>query len=371
MRARFLTVVALLGATVALARADEKPLDRAELDKRIVAATYEAAVAGTNIFNGGNQEGCYQLYKGTLGALAPLLDHRPKLQASVKAALAKASAQKPGDGAFTLRAALDAIQDDIAPGKKTLWDRLGGEAAVKAVVNDFVLLAADDPKVNFFRNGKYKLDDAGVKKLKTQLVELVSATTGGPLKYSGRDMKVSHKGMGITDAEFDALAGHLVTVLKKYNVPKTETDELLKIVGSTRADIVEKAPMQPAKKALWDRLGGEKAVEKVVHEFVVAAAKDPKVNFFRDGKYKLDAKGVADLEKLLVDLVSMVSGGPREYKGKSMKDSHKGMGITDAEFGALAGHLVDALKANKVPQAEIDELVGLVASTKGDIVEKK
>jgi hemoglobin len=370
MRARFLMVVALLGATVALARADEKPLDRAELDKRIVAAVYESAVAGTNLFNTGKADDCFRLYQGTLGALAPLLDHRPKLQATVKAALAKASAQKPADGAFTLRAALDAIQDDIAPGKKTLWDRLGGEKAVTAVVNDFVLLAADDPKVNFFRNGKYKLDGAGVAKLKTQLVELVSAVSGGPLKYSGRDMKTSHKGMGITDAEFDALAGHLVTVLKKYNVPKTETDELLKIVGGTRADIVEKAPT-PVKKALWDRLGGEKAVEKVVHEFVVAAAKDPKVNFLRDGKFKLDAKGVADLEKKLVDLISAVSGGPRKYEGKSMKDSHKGMGITEAEFGALAGHLVDALKSNGVPKAEIDELVGLVASTKGDIVEKK
>jgi hemoglobin len=54
-----------------------------------------------------------------------------------------------------------------------------------------------------------------------------------------------------------------------------------------------------------------------------------------------------------------------------MKDSHKGMGITEAEFGALAGHLVATLKKYNVPQAEIDELVGLVASTKGDIVEKK
>ena len=374
MRARFVLALTLLGATVSLARADDKPLDRAELDKRIVATVYETAVAGTNLFNAGNHEGCFRLYQGAIGALVPLLDHRAKLQTSVKASLAKAASQKAADGSFTLRDALDAIQNDIAPGKKTLWDRLGGEPAVKAVVNDFVLLAADDPKVNFFRNGKYKVDAAGVAKLKTQLVELVSAVSGGPIKYTGRDMKAAHKGMGITDAEFDALAGHLVATLKKYKVPQAEIDELVKIVAGTRGDIVEKAPVPPVppvKKALWDRLGGEKAVQAVVHDFVAAAAKDPKVNFLRDGKFKLDAKGVEDLEKKLVDLVSAVSGGPRKYEGKSMKDSHKGMGVTEAEFGALAGHLVATLKKFNVPQAEIDELVGLVASTKGDIVEKK
>lgn len=240
MRARFVLALTLLGATVSLARADDKPLDRAELDKRIVATVYETAVAGTNLFNAGNHEGCFRLYQGALGALVPLLDHRAKLQTSVKASLAKAASQKAADGSFTLRDALDAIQNDIAPGKKTLWDRLGGEPAVKAVVNDFVLLAADDPKVNFFRNGKYKVDAAGVAKLKTQLVELVSAVSGGPIKYTGRDMKAAHKGMGITDAEFDALAGHLVATLKKFNVPQAEIDELVGLVASTKGDIVEK-----------------------------------------------------------------------------------------------------------------------------------
>ena len=60
--------------------------------------------------------------------------------------------------------------------------------------------------MNFFRNGAVKLDADGVKRLEMHLVELVSATTGGPLKYEGRDMKRAHAGMMITDAEFDALA---------------------------------------------------------------------------------------------------------------------------------------------------------------------
>ena len=70
-------------------------------------------------------------------------------------------------------------------------------------------------------------------------------------------------------------------------------------------------------------------------------------------------------------MISSATGGPLKYTGRSMKESHKGMGITDDEFGALAGHLVATLKKYKVPQAEIDELVAIVASTKADIVEKK
>ena len=123
--------------------------------------------------------------------------------------------------------------------KKALWDRLGGEKAVRAVVHDFVVMAATDEKVNFFRDGKYKLDDKGVQHLEQLLVELVSDTSGGPLKYTGRDMKKSHAGMKITDAEFDALAGDLIAVLKKYKVPKAEMDELVGIVASTRKDIVD------------------------------------------------------------------------------------------------------------------------------------
>ncbi len=60
------------------------------------------------------------------------------------------------------------------------------------------------------------------------------------MKYEGKDMKTVHKGMGITEAEFDALAGHLQAALQKHNVPQAEMDEVMKIAASTAPDIVEK-----------------------------------------------------------------------------------------------------------------------------------
>jgi hemoglobin len=123
---------------------------------------------------------------------------------------------------------------------KSLYERLGGEPAITAVVDDFVGRAAADPKVNFTRDGKY--DKIDVPKLKKQLVNLVGQLTGGPQKYTGKDMKSLHKGMKITDAEFGAIANDLVASLDKFKVPAKEKDELLTIVGSTKGDIVEAAP---------------------------------------------------------------------------------------------------------------------------------
>jgi hemoglobin len=364
MRKLALLCLLVIGATPAFAQdKPPAPLSLAELDKRVATLIYETVKDGVELYNTGKTEECLRLYQGSLKVIGGILDHRPTTMKAIQDALAVAKTQKPDAAAFTLRDALDNAQNDVTGKKKALWLRLGGEPAVRAVVKDFVLAAAPDPKVNFFRDGKYKLDATGVDKLQQLLVEMISSATGGPLKYTGRSMKESHKGMKITEAEFGALAGHLVDTLKKYKVPQAEIDELVGIVASTKADIVEKP--------LWDRLGGQKAVEAVVHDFVVAAAGDPKVNFLRNGKYKLDAAGVKKLEGLLVEMISSATGGPLKYTGRSMKDSHKGMEITEAEFGALAGHLVDTLKKYKVPQAEIDELVAIVASTKADIVEKK
>jgi hemoglobin len=131
--------------------------------------------------------------------------------------------------------------------KKPLYERLGGQKAITAVVDDFVARAAGNPKVNFTRKGtnvEWEPSEQNVKVLKKHLVQLVSMVTGGPKKYEGRDMKTVHRGMMISDEEFDALAGDLIATLKKFKVPKPEQDELVKIVASTRKDIVERPSQQ-------------------------------------------------------------------------------------------------------------------------------
>ena len=127
-----------------------------------------------------------------------------------------------------------------APPAKSLYDRIGGAPALRAVVDDFVAAAAADPKVNFTRNGAWQASDAAVSALKEHLVDFMAQALGGPKNYTGRSMKEAHKGMGITQAEFDALAGHLKGTLAKHKVPAAEVSEIMAIAASTAPDMVEK-----------------------------------------------------------------------------------------------------------------------------------
>jgi hemoglobin len=222
----------------------------ADADKRAAKAAYDAAVLGSDLYNKGDAAGCFRVYQGALTALRPMLDHQPQLATAVAAKLDRAAkVGRPAEAAFVLREAIDAVLAETDPaakptaakkdGEKPLWDRLGGEAGVRAVVREFVALAAKDPKANLDRNGNYPLTKARVEQVEQQLVEFIRTATGGPLKYTGRDMKNAHQGMKITGAEFDAAAVHLIAALKKFNVPQAEIDELVAIVGTTKKDIVD------------------------------------------------------------------------------------------------------------------------------------
>jgi hemoglobin len=116
---------------------------------------------------------------------------------------------------------------------RSLYQRLGGNAAVVAVVEDFVGRAAADSRINA------KFGRTDVPRLKTMLVEQVSAASGGPVTYTGRGMRETHDGMGVTAGEFDALVADLITTLDQFKVPAAEQQELLGILGPFRGDIVE------------------------------------------------------------------------------------------------------------------------------------
>ena len=116
--------------------------------------------------------------------------------------------------------------------QKSLYDRLGGQGAIVAVVDDFVGNVAADNRINKF------FAKTDIPRLKRLLVEQICAGTGGPCTYTGRDMKSAHAGMGITDAQFNALVEDLVKSLDKFKVPEKEKGELLGILGPMKPSIV-------------------------------------------------------------------------------------------------------------------------------------
>lgn len=121
--------------------------------------------------------------------------------------------------------------------KKSLYARLGGYDAIAAVVDDFIGRLVADKRFNKFFVGH---SEDSLKKIRQHIVDQFCAAAGGPCLYTGRDMKTTHHGLGITAADWDASAKHLVATLDKFHVPKTEKDELMAFVGSLRNDIVEK-----------------------------------------------------------------------------------------------------------------------------------
>ena len=121
-----------------------------------------------------------------------------------------------------------------AEAKKSLYKRLGGQPAIVAVVRDFVDNVAGDKRINGF------FASANLPLLKSDLIDQVCQATGGPCKYTGKDMKTVHKGMGIATKDFDAMVEDLVTTLNKFHVKKREQKELLGALAAMKGDIVEK-----------------------------------------------------------------------------------------------------------------------------------
>ena len=118
-------------------------------------------------------------------------------------------------------------------------------------------------------------------------------------------------------------------------------------------------------KSLYDRLGGKGAITAVVETFVGNVGGDKRINGYFAS---------IDLTKLKMHLVNQIceaSGGPCKYTGRTMKQTHAGMGVHDAAFDHLVEDLVAALDHHKVGMTEKDELLGVLGPMKSDIVEKK
>jgi hemoglobin len=120
--------------------------------------------------------------------------------------------------------------------EKSLYERLGGYDAIFAVTNDLLDRMEKDPQLGRF--WQHRSED-GVKRERQLIVDFLCASSGGPLYYKGRDMKLSHKGMRISESDWTIFLNHADATLTAFNVPQAEYDEVVAFVQSTKADIVE------------------------------------------------------------------------------------------------------------------------------------
>jgi len=117
----------------------------------------------------------------------------------------------------------------------SLYKQLGGREGIAIVVDAFVANVVADNRINTRFKG---LPPAQVFKLKSHLADQICDASGGPCAYLGRDMKTTHKGMGITEAEWNATVEALVKALDKHNVPVNAKSALLGALGPMKPDIV-------------------------------------------------------------------------------------------------------------------------------------
>ena len=116
-------------------------------------------------------------------------------------------------------------------------------------------------------------------------------------------------------------------------------------------------------RSLYDRLGGKSAITAVVDTFVARVAADDRIN------KKFARSNIPRVKAMLVDQICAQTGGPCTYTGRSMKEAHRNMGVTEGEFNALVEDLVAALNQFSVPKREQDELLAALGAMKSDIVE--
>lgn len=114
----------------------------------------------------------------------------------------------------------------------TLYERLGGEDSIEAVVDRFYEHVMADDLVNGY------FEDVDMQRQIAHQTQFISSVTGGPVEYTGEDMRAAHEGMGITEEEFDAIATHLDTALAEFDVPEDDREDVLEEIASYEDAIV-------------------------------------------------------------------------------------------------------------------------------------
>jgi hemoglobin len=145
------------------------------------------------------------------------------------------------------------------------------------------------------------------------------------------------------------------------------------------------AVIAKGKLSLYERLGGNDGITKLVDDFVTRALADPRVNFTRAGvtrgglslhreqsmQWDASPENVAKLKQHMVEFIALATGGPSVYHGKEIRAAHANMHITNPEFDACVGDLKASLDKLQIANAEQKELLSVIESTREQIVEER
>ena len=248
----------------------------------------------------------------------------------------------------------------------SLYDRIGGEAAVNAAVDIFYRKVLADDRINQFFEG------VDMEKQAAKQKAFLTMAFGGPNNYTGEDMRKGHAHLvekGLNDSHVDVIIELLGETLKELGVSDDLIAEVAAIAESVRGDVLagyteeEKAAMnQPS---LFERLGGEEAVNAAVDIFYRKVLADDRVNKFFEG---VDMEKQAAKQKAFL---TMAFGGPNNYTGEDMRKGHAHLvekGLNDSHVDVIIELLGETLKELGVSDDLIAEVAAIANSVRDDVL---
>ena len=250
-----------------------------------------------------------------------------------------------------------------------LFERIGGEAAVNAAVDVFYRKVLADDRINMFFEG------VDMDKQSAKQKAFLTMALGGPSNYSGKDMRLGHAHLvekGLNGSHFDAVIENLGATLTELGVPADLIGEAAAIAESTRADVLagytpeEKAAMG-GDKSLYERIGGDAAVNAAVDVFYRKVLADERINMFFEG---VDMDKQSAKQKAFL---AMAFGGPSNYTGRDLREGHAHLvakGLNDSHFDAVMENLGATLTELGVPGDLIAEAAAIAESTRNDVLGK-
>src|SRR5262249_18394431 len=129
-------------------------------------------------------------------------------------------------------------QDEDIMETSSLYIRLGGYDAIAAITDALLARLLTDPQLGRFWQGHC---EDSLRRDRQLVVNYMCTAAGGPVFYTGRDMKTSHKGLGISPGDWEVFMQHATAVLEQFAVSAPEQDEVLAFLTGLQGDVVERA----------------------------------------------------------------------------------------------------------------------------------
>jgi len=252
-----------------------------------------------------------------------------------------------------VRAAMDSV---LMRDGKSLLERFGGDMDLETAVEGMYDKAVEDSRVRFhFEKAKAKQ-----RQVRRKMYQYICGQFGGPQQYDNSQLRPTHYNMNITDYHFDVILNVFMNVSKEMGVSGETLMDVQVILNRSRADITtgctvrmelsKKKNAQDGMDQLFQRLGGLDGVMAMVDRLYECVGVDKRVSNFFEG-----AKTHA-IKRSVTDFLIMTLGGPAEYRGRSIEDSHAVIQITDYHFDCYMQNAGRAMRDVGAEQDAVDEV---------------